>query len=191
MAFPVAPIVPMTVAEYAALPEDEEIHYELQEGVLVPMASPTPERQIAIVELMTQLGRHLPPGLRCVSDVDIDLQITPAHRPGFVRRPDVAAVTRAGIARRKAEGGILRADDLVLAVEIVSTGSERTDGVIKHGEYADARIGHYWTIDLDGGPAIVARHLAGEFGYASAPAVRGVFTTDTPFPARIDLDTLG
>ncbi len=27
-----APVVPMTAAEYAALPEDEEIHYELQEG---------------------------------------------------------------------------------------------------------------------------------------------------------------
>lgn len=47
MAFPVAPIVPMTVAEYAALPEDGEIHYELQEGVLVPMPSPTPEHRIA------------------------------------------------------------------------------------------------------------------------------------------------
>jgi Uma2 family endonuclease len=190
MAFPVAPIVPMTVAEYAALPEDEEIHYELQEGVLVPMASPTPEHQIAIHRLMRQIEDQMPDLLDVLSDVDIDLRITPAHRPGFVRRPDVAVVTRAGIARRKAEGGILRADEVVLAVEIVSIGSERTDGVIKHGEYADARIGHYWTIDLDGGPTLVARHLAGEFGYASAPAVHGTFTTDAPFPVRIDLDAL-
>jgi Uma2 family endonuclease len=100
MALPVAPIVPMTADEYAALPEDGEIHYELQEGVLVPMASPTPEHQIAINEFITQLGGFLPPALRAVSDVDIDLQITPAHRPGFVRRPDIAVVTRAGIARR-------------------------------------------------------------------------------------------
>lgn len=42
----------MTAAEYAALPEDGEIHYDLQEGVLVPMASPIPEYQIAIRRVM-------------------------------------------------------------------------------------------------------------------------------------------
>ena len=34
-------------------------------------------------------------------------------------------------------------------------------------------------------------HLAGEFGYADASPVTGVFVTDAPFPIRIDLDQLG
>lgn len=181
----------MTVAEYVALPEDAEVHYELQEGVLVAMASPDPEHQMSISEFEFQLRTQLPDTVRAVQDVDIDLQIVPAHRPGFVRRPDLAVVTRAGLARRRAEGGVLRAAELRIAVEFLSTGSVRTDQVIKRGEYADAGVGHYWMVDLDVGPSLVSCHLAGEFGYQDSPAVRGVFTADAPFPVRIDLDALG
>lgn len=205
MALPVAPVVPLTVDEYAALPEDGEVHYELQEGVLVPMASPTPEHQLALGELQSQLRRQLPGSLLIVPDVDIDLQIVPATRPGFVRRPDLSVVTRAGVARRRAAGGILRADEVVLAIEFVSIGSERTDRVIKRGEYADAGIGHYWMVDLldgpdvagpgpdapgPGTPSLTACRSAGEFGYVAAEPGTGVFTIDDPFPMRIDLARL-
>ena len=186
-----APVVPMTAAEYAALPEDGEIHYELQEGVLVPMASPTPEHQIALSEITVQVKASLPGDLCVLFDVDVDLQIVPAHRPGFVRRPDIAVVTRAGIARRRAEGGVLRASELLVAIELVSVGSERTDHVIKRSEYADARVPHYWIVDLEGRPTLIAHHLGGEFGYVAAPAVTGLFTADAPFPVRLDLDQLG
>lgn len=139
---------------------------------------------------------QLPDELDVMSDVDIDLQIVPAHRPGFVRRPDIAVVTRAGIARRRAEGGVLRASELIIAVELVSLGSERTDHVIKRGEYADAGVPHYWIVEIDDRPALVAHHLAGEFadagaGYVAAPPVSGTFTADEPFPVRLDLDRLG
>lgn len=186
-----APVVPMTAAEYGALPEDSEIHYELQEGVLVPMASPVPEHQIAVRRVMRQVEDQLPEELEVMSDIDIDLQIVPAHRPGFVRRPDIAVVTRAGIARRRAEGGILRASELVVAIELVSLGSERTDHVIKRGEYADAGVPHYWIVELDDRPALVAHHLAGAFGYVAAPPVTGSFTAEEPFGVRLDLDRLG
>jgi hypothetical protein len=72
----------------------------------------------------------------------------------------------------------------------VSIGSERTDRVIERGEYADAGIGHYWLVELDDGPSLTACHLAGEFGYADAPPVRGRFRTDVPFPAEVDLADL-
>lgn len=107
-----APVVPMTSAEYAALPEDGDIRYELQEGVLVPTASTVPEHQLAVFELMRQISDGIRDGLRVVSDIDIDLQIVLAHRPGFVRRSDISVVTAAGIARRRSEGGILRASEL-------------------------------------------------------------------------------
>lgn len=142
MALPVAPVVPMTAAQYAALPEDAEIHYELQDGILVPMASPDPEHQVALLEFAFQL------------------------------RPQLLA-------------------ELSVVPEFLFTGSVRTDQVIKRGEYADAGVAHYWMIDLADGPSLVACHRAGEFGYQDAPAVRGVFTTEAPFPVRIDLDALG
>ena len=62
--------------------------------------------------------------------------------------------------------------------------------MIKHGEYADAGIGHYWMVDLLGGPALTACHLGGAFGYVDEPPVTGTFTTQHPFPARIELGAL-
>lgn len=100
-------------------------------------------------------------------------------------------ITRASFDRVRADGGLLCAADVVLAVEILSTGSRRTDSVIKHGEYADAGIGHYWMVDLLGGPSLTACHLAGEFGYADAGPVTGTFASEVPFPVRVDLTALG
>ena len=88
------------------------------------------------------------------------------------------------------ERGIFRAEEILLAVEIKSPSTQRTDSVIKHSEYADAGIGHYWIIDLEDGPSLTACHLGGEFGYIDAEPVKGVFETDTPFPARVDLTAL-
>jgi hypothetical protein len=78
----------------------------------------------------------------------------------------------------------------VLAVEVHSTTTRRTDQVIKHGGYADAGIGHYWMVDLLGGPALTACHSGGPFGYVDEPPVTGTFTTQHPFPARLELGAL-
>ena len=40
------------------------------------------------------------------------------------------------------------------------------------------------------GVTLTAHHLAGEFGYADAGPVDGVFAANEPFPVRIDLDAL-
>ncbi|MHA6628893.1 Uma2 family endonuclease [Pseudonocardia sichuanensis] len=180
----------LTVAEFAALPEATDGRYELQEGRVVMSPSPMPEHQLCLQELQYQLRDQLPGHLRTVPEVDVDLGLVPAERPGFVRIPDLVVVTRSGLQRRRHEGGLLRADEVVLAVEILSDGSRRTDRTIKHDEYADAGIPHYWILDIDDRPALTACHRAGEFGYADAPAVTGVFTTDAPFPVRLDLDRL-
>ena len=74
--------------------------------------------------------------------------------------------------------------------EFVSPGSKRTDHVAKRADYADAGIPHYWIVDLDDPISLVACHQAGESGYLDAAAVTGTFTTDVPFPVKIDLDAL-
>jgi hypothetical protein len=64
------------------------------------------------------------------------------------------------------------------------------DTVVKHGEYADAGIPHYWIVDLDEPLSLVACHLAGEFGYQGAPAATRKFVTREPFPLELDLGRL-
>jgi Uma2 family endonuclease len=186
--------MPLTVAEYSALSEgSESVRYELQEGNLVMSPSPFPRHQRCVLRLGGRLESQLPTGLDLFPDVDVDLQLVPAHLPGTVRRPDLVVVTRAEFERREREGGVLRASDVLLAVEVVSLGSERTDRLIKHSEYADAGIPHYWVVDLGepgDRPQLTAHHLAGEFGYADAGPVVATLTATEPFPVRIDLDAL-
>jgi Uma2 family endonuclease len=186
--------LPLTVADYVALGEDPEgARYELQDGNLVMAASPFPRHQRCLLRLGGRLEAQVPDDFDVFPDLDVDLQLVPPEQPGTVRRPDLVVVSRAGYERREREGGVLRASEVVLAIEIVSPGSERTDHTVKHLEYADAGIPYYWVIDL-GEPGdhvtLTAHHLAGEFGYITAGPVVGVFATTEPFPLRVDLDAL-
>jgi Putative restriction endonuclease len=58
------------------------------------------------------------------------------------------------------DGGLLRASDVLVVVEIASPGSQRLDHVVKRHEYADAGIGHYWIVDLDEPVTLLDCHLA-------------------------------
>lgn len=180
----------LTAAEFAALDEASDGRYELQDGNVVMSPSPVPFHQACQGELLAQLRGQVPDHLKALPAVDLDLELVPPGSPGFVRIPDVVVVTRAAFHRVGEHGGLLRAADAVLAVEILSPGSVRTDRVIKRGEYADAGIPHYWMLDLDDGPSLTACHLAGEFGYQDAVPERGVLVTDTPFPVRVDVAAL-
>jgi Uma2 family endonuclease len=107
-----------------------------------------------------------------------------------VRRPDLIVVRREARLRVRREGGVIRASEVVVAVEIVSPGSRRMDHMMKRAEYAEAGIPHYWIVDLDDPVSLLACHLAGEFGFVDGGAVTGVFRTTEPFPVEIDLDAL-
>ncbi|RZS43309.1 Uma2 family endonuclease [Herbihabitans rhizosphaerae] len=180
----------LTVAEFAALGEDETVRYELQEGVLVMSPSPAPDHNIASGELFFQVRPQLPPDLRAIQDTDIDLELVPADDPGFARRPDLAVIRGSALDRVRNQGGLLCAADVVLAVEIVSPGSKRMDYVIKRGEYADAGIPHYWIIDLGEPASLATFHLADEFGYLEGGEHSGTFRAVEPFEITIDLDAL-
>jgi Uma2 family endonuclease len=181
---------PMTAAEYSALPEDSEHNYELQDGHVIMSAQPIPRHRRAVRKLIVQLSPQIPDQLELLPEVDLDMALVPPDQPGTVRVPDLVVVTRDAYERVDAEGGFLRADECVLAIEVHSTSTRRTDQVIKHGEYADAGIGHYWMVDLLGGPALTACHLADRFGYIDEGPVTGTFTTQHPFPVSLDLGGL-
>lgn len=180
----------LSVDAYAALGEDDRYRSELQEGNLVMSPSPTPDHMIAIGELFVQLREVSPAGLVVIPDVDVDLELAPRGKPGFVRRPDLVVVQQQAVDRIRRGGGILRACEVLVIVEIVSPGSDRTDHVIKRGEYADAGIPHYWIVDLDDPVTLIDCHLAGEFGYQDPGPVTGRFATTEPFPVSLRLDGL-
>lgn len=180
----------LTIAEYAELGETEWGYTELIEGRLLMSPSPVPDHNIAIGELFVSLRPAVPSHLRVIQDIDIDLQLAPAAEPGASRRPDLVVVDQAEIARVRAHGGLLRASEVLLVIEVVSPGSRRTDHVDKRRDYADAGIPYYWIVDLDDPASVLACHLTEEFGYQDDQTATGRFTTDVPFPVGIELATL-
>ena len=180
----------LTIAEYAELGEDDRYRWELQEGNLVMSPSPSPRHMLTSGEFRDQLKPQLPGDVRIIQDVDIDLRLAAPDQPGWSRRPDLIVVDQAAVDRVETEGGLLRAAEVHLVVEIVSPGSRRMDYVIKRGEYADAGIPHYWIVDLTDPVSLIGCHLADGFGYQDPGAVTGVFTTTEPFPVRLELDRL-
>ena len=180
----------LTIDEYAAIGEVEHGRVELQEGSLVMSPSPTPFHMLAIAGLRDQLKPQLPERFVAVPDVDIDLDLVPRTEPGSSRRPDLIVVDRAALQRVADEGGLIRASEVVVVVEIVSKGSRRMDNNVKRDEYADAGIGAYWIVDIEKPVTLVECHRTEEFGYADGGAVTGEFRTTVPFQVTIDLDAL-
>ncbi|WP_370944874.1 Uma2 family endonuclease [Amycolatopsis sp. cg5] len=180
----------LTIEEYSALGEPDSGFSELVEGRLLMSPSPRPRHNNAMGKLYVQILPQLPPHLTAIQDIDVDLELVPTTDPGFSRRPDLVVVEREAFAKADEEDRMLRAAEVVVVIEIVSPGSQRTDHVTKHGEYADAGIPFYWIVDITDPFSLIACHQAGELGYQDAPAATGTFVTSEPFPLKIDLDGL-
>lgn len=180
----------LTVEEYVQLGETTTGYTELQEGNLIMSPSSSPRHMIALGRLLLQVQSQLPDDLCAVQEVDIDLELAPADQPGVVRRPDLVVVDYKAIDRVERDGGLLRASDVLIIVEIVSAGSQRLDHTVKRHEYADAGIGHYWIVDLDEPVTLLDCHLAGPLGYADGGSITGTFTITAPCPIRVELNQL-
>ncbi|WP_427884778.1 Uma2 family endonuclease [Kribbella sp. GL6] len=189
-AVPLPPAHLLTVAEYASLGEDDIGRSELMEGNLVMSPGPSPDHNMAALRIALQLMPQLPQDLEVITDVDVDLELVPADQPGFSRRPDVIVVRRSARPRVRAEGGLIRASEILVVMEIVSPGSRRTDNVVKRAEYADAGIPHYWIVDLQDPVSLLACHLTDKFGYLDAEVSGGTFAASDPFSVRLDLEDL-
>ncbi|SEQ25450.1 Endonuclease, Uma2 family (restriction endonuclease fold) [Lentzea xinjiangensis] len=180
----------LTVAQYAALGETEDGYTELVEGRLIMSPSPLVDHNVAGFNLGMQLAGQLPDDLLLIPDMDVDLELVPPDQPGFVRRPDLIVAQRSARKRQNTEGGLIKASEVVLVVEILSPSSRRTDYRAKRDEYADAGIPFYWIIDLDEPVSLAPLHLAGDFGYQEAPAETGTYEAVEPFPLKVQVDRL-
>ncbi|GLZ41648.1 Uma2 family endonuclease [Actinokineospora sp. NBRC 105648] len=181
----------LTIEEYLEFGEPTHGYTELLEGRLLTSPSPDRRHMKASGELYEQVDGQLPDHLSVVQDLDIDLRFLPAGQPGFSRRPDLIVHSRAAGDRVDEQGGLIRADEVLVVIEIVSPGSRRTDRITKYAEYAEAGIPHYWLVDTERPTSLLACHLTEQFGYQQRQEATGLFTTDEPFPLTVDLDALG
>jgi Uma2 family endonuclease len=180
----------LTIAEYAKLSETEHGYTELVEGRLMMSPSPAYRHSRAMGRLYLQLTQQAPADLEVVQELDLDLELTVADEPGSSRRPDLMVVRLEVGDRFAAEGGMVPASEVLLAVEVVSPSSKRIDHAHKRADYADAGIPNYWIIDTDDPVSLTACRLSEEFGYMDDQVATGVFRTDVPFPVEINLDRL-
>ncbi|GAB2650850.1 Uma2 family endonuclease [Nocardia goodfellowii] len=148
----------LTLDDWIALPEDNSRHYELAEGVLVVCPRPILRHQAAIVRLGAQLESQLPPAWATVSEAELVVDPSP---PATVRVPDIMVVHSSAVERNLPR---VTPDDVLLAVEIISPGTKRTDRRTKFDEYAEVGIEYYWIVDLDDPVSLSAyRLIAGEY----------------------------
>ncbi|MFI6230754.1 Uma2 family endonuclease [Micromonospora echinospora] len=127
-----------TLADLLALPDDAP-RVELVDGVIQVTPSPTLGHQSISSRLWMWLHTHAPEHLHAAQAVGVALTANTS------RQPDVL-LHRAGIT---ADRSLLRPEDVLLAVEVVSPGTRRVDRFAKPGEYAAAGIPYYWRVEQD------------------------------------------
>jgi Uma2 family endonuclease len=173
----------LSLEEWDARPEDTGRHYELVEGNLLVSPRPVSDHQLALFELGYQLRSQIPAGLKAVPEIEVSLFDT---WPPTIRVPDLIVVPTE-IARTRPSR--YQAADVLLAVEVISPGSRRTDRFVKFGEYADAKIPYYWLVDLDACVTLTAYQLI-EGEYEVIAEGGGTLTMSSPVAMTVDLDGL-
>lgn len=127
-----------TLEDLRRLPPDAP-RVELVDGVLHVAPSPSEDHQDISALLYLWLRRHAPAAYKPC------LAVAVALSERDTRIPDVALRHAGGEGARH----FITAGQVVVAVEIVSPGTRRTDRFAKPGEYAAAGIRHYWRVEQD------------------------------------------
>jgi Uma2 family endonuclease len=126
----------LSPGEYDALPPDSR--REFVDAVILVRATPAPYHQDVVDVIKATLSGLAPKTLRVTREVEIRLGDT------LRRNPDVSVVWADGYDRRVPR---LLPGQVLLALEVVSPGSEHVDRDIKPAEYATAGIPHFWRVE--------------------------------------------
>lgn len=137
-----------TTADVRAL-MDESPHgprYELIGGELLVTPSPGVFHQVAVLELVRIIADYADReqlGVTLASPSDIELV------EGTITQPDIFVVPNAVLPDQDVPPAWRQVTALLLAVEILSPSSVRSDRVEKRDFYLDAGVPEYWIVDLD------------------------------------------
>jgi Uma2 family endonuclease len=175
----------LSTREYEALPEDICRRIEVVDGAIIVNAAPRRQHQDLCRRLANTLEAACGAGLAVSTDVDLRLRDVPLLN----RRPDIAVYDSSLPGE-----DVLRPQHCALLVEVMSPGSVTADQTDKPAEYAQARIPHYWRLEIDpadGGVSVFCYRLDPTTGtYASAGVHSGKLTAAEPFGVTIDLTAL-
>ncbi|XVU25074.1 Uma2 family endonuclease [Actinoplanes sp. CA-054009] len=164
----------VTLDDLAAMAAVDENHrYELSpEGVLSVVPPADPEHALLVSRIFVWLVTNGYGAEQVVTDCGIDVG-------GGGRQPDLS-VWALGQPPRPARSSYAGTAGLLLAVEVVSRGSEVVDRVVKKVEYAKAGIPHYWIVERDG-VTTVHRHtldeITGEYELVDAQPLAWLLST--------------
>ena len=131
-----------------ALTEASPTHwprYELIDGELIVTPAPGSVHQIAVSELLALLIPYVDQealGIALPSPSDLEL------RPESIVQPDVFVAPMERPVSMEHEGWS-QVTDLILAVEVISPSSARTDRIEKRDYYMDVGVPDYWVVDLE------------------------------------------
>ena len=136
-----------TSADVRSLTSEERAwpRYELIDGELFVTPAPRTTHQYAVTELWSVLDRYLeavPVGSALTSPSDLELA------PDTITQPDVFVIPF----DTKLAGDIVQWSDvksLLLAVEVLSPSSLRTDRIKKRDFYLANGVEEYWIVDLE------------------------------------------
>lgn len=137
--WPMPPLDGYTVDDLFTLP-DLPPHTELIDGSLVFVSPQRRFHSLAIDLLVNGLRRTAPADLEVIREMTVVLD----RRNG--PEPDVSVVRADSVTGL--EQTRFRAEDLVLAVEVVSPDSEARDRDTKPLKYAAAGIPHFWLVEM-------------------------------------------
>ena len=144
---------------------------ELIDGVVHAMAAATPRHEYVKTELRNVLKRLISAELSVTTEIEV--RLGDAHR----RKPDVLVVFSE---RYDLDRPLLLPDQVLLAVEVVSPGSETIDRRHKHLEYADAGIPHYWRVETRPGVEVHTFRLGEAGAYLETGLFRAGDRVDDP-----------
>jgi Uma2 family endonuclease len=166
-----------TVEDVLALPGDAP-RVELRDGVMIVVPSPTFDHQDIQFLLQRWLRDNTPGDFRVSAGVGVAVELNQTFEP------DVLLV------RRDVNGGshYAMADQVVLAVEIVSPGTKRRDRIEKPADYAAAGIPFFWRIEQN--PVHVYAYELATIGSGSYTLVADSDTElilERPFEIRLPI----
>jgi Uma2 family endonuclease len=177
----------LTADEYDALPVTD-VKIELVDGVIRAVPNPTGIHQNVAGVLWSELRRMTPGDCRPVINVGVRLS-------DLLRRiPDVVLLRSDGLDLQQ---HTYLPEQVVLAVEVMSPGSQTTDRLNKRVEYGAAGIEHFWRIETDPDILLYAYRLAEGDGQVSAYGEPQIFKAGDTVEvdglawARIDVAALG
>ncbi|NBI09003.1 Uma2 family endonuclease [Colidextribacter sp. OB.20] len=130
--------------------EDDPTHYELYDGQLRALSSPTDVHQLILTELLTQIHTHLRGTCRKIYPAPLDVRLfeNNGDNPKNVKtvvQPDLSVACKKN--GKVDTRGIHGAPDLI--IEILSPSTKQYDCLIKYKLYQQAGVKEYWIVDPD------------------------------------------